>query len=156
MTSQPLVSTWGQMPARGRLMGVDYGTVRIGLAVSDREQSLASPIAMFRSRSDEHDRGEYRKLIDKWEPVALVVGLPLHVSGDESKMSARARQHAAWLHATFKLPCTVADERFTSQEAEASLYEMDATNAQRKGRIDGIAATYMLQGYLDRQRASQQ
>ena len=146
------VSAWGVMPTRGRLLGVDFGTKRIGLAVSDREQSLASPVDPVQSKNPQHDRGEYRQVLTRWEPKAIVVGLPLHADGGESAMSLRARAHAAWLHGQFGLPCLMHDERYTSLEANAALYESDATNRQRKRRVDGIAAAFMLQSYLDRLR----
>ena len=148
----PSPNVWGTMPSRGRLMGIDFGTKRIGLAVSDAAQSIASPVEMFESRNAELDRQQYRRFLEKWEPRALVVGLPLYPGGDESAMSARTREHAAWLHECFGLPCAMWDERFTSHEAEATQYEMDATKAQRKSRVDALAATAMLQAYLDRPR----
>ena len=131
-------------------MGVDFGTKRIGIAVCDRDRTLASPAPQIESKSTEHDRQQYRRVIETWEPSGIVVGLPIHSDGAESPMSTRARAHAKWLHETFKLPVSMYDERYTSQEAEATLYERDATNAQRKSRIDGIAACFMLQAYLDR------
>ena len=147
---EPLVDTYGCVPARGRLLGVDFGTKRIGIAVCDREQTLASPQPQIESKSPEHDRQQYRRVVDTWEPSGIIVGLPIHSDGGESPMSTRARSHAKWLHETFELPVAMYDERYTSQEAEATLYARDATNAQRKSRIDGIAASFMLQAYLNR------
>lgn len=143
-------SVWGRIPRRGRLMGVDYGTRRIGIAVCDPDQTLASPAETIESHGPEADRSSYRRVIEKWGPRAIVVGLPLHADGGESPMSIQARLHAAWLHATFELPCLMHDERYTSLEASAVLYEQDATNKQRKSRIDNIAASLLLQSYLDR------
>ena len=139
----------GSLPPRGRLLGVDFGTVRIGLALCDPERTLASPETMFPVKSDEHDRQRYAAVINRWQPSGIVVGLPLHKDGRESPMSRRCCEHAAWLHKRFALPCIMHDERHTSQEAEASLWSRDLSFAERKDRVDAIAAAVMLQAFLD-------
>ena len=144
------VSAWGTLPRRGRLLGVDFGTKRIGLAVCDPDRTQAGPIDPIASKNPQYDRGEYKRVVELWGPRGVVVGLPLHADGGESAMSLRARRHAAWLHESFGLPCVMHDERYTSLEANATLYERDATNKQRKSRVDGIAAAIMLQSFLDR------
>ena len=145
----PLPLRFGEMPTRGRLFGVDYGTKRIGLATCDAARTLASPLEVFESKSEEHTRQQYVRILRKWQPLGFVVGLPLHVDGRESAMSRRTREHARWLHKTFALPCVLYDERYTSQEAEASLWEQDVSFAKRKQKVDAIAACVMLQNFLD-------
>ena len=146
---ETLPSAWGRWPRRGRLLGVDYGQKRVGLALCNDERTLATPIDQFVRGTEPMDRASYRRLLEHWGPRAVVVGLPLHADGRESAMSREAREHAAWLFEHFGLPCRMWDERFTSIEAEAALYEQDATKQQRKNRVDGIAACFMLQAYLE-------
>lgn len=137
------------MNTRRRLLGVDYGSVRIGLAVSDAERRLASPLAVYEIRGRERDAEYFRALIDAEEIGALVVGLPLHGDGREGQKAAEARAFGAWLAETTCLPVTFWDERFSTVEAESALWQAGLTHKKRKSRRDRVAAQIFLQAYLD-------
>jgi putative Holliday junction resolvase len=134
---------------RRRLLGVDYGTVRIGLAVSDPERRIASPLATYTRRGREPDARYFRELVKEEEVAAAVVGLPVHLSGHEGQKAAEARQFGKWLTETTGVPVTFFDERFTSVEAEGFLLEAGLTNKRRKQRRDRVAAQILLQAYLE-------
>jgi putative holliday junction resolvase len=84
-------------PQQGRLAGIDYGTVRIGIAVSDGSQQLATPLAVYARRNETADAEYFRDLVESESIVGFVVGLPVHASGDESQKSLEARRFGTWL-----------------------------------------------------------
>jgi putative Holliday junction resolvase len=131
------------------LLGVDYGSVRIGLAVSDPERRLASPLVVYERRSREQDAVYFRSLVSDEEVAAFVVGLPIHLDGREGQKAAEARAFGAWLAETTGLPVTFWDERFSTVEAESALWQAGLTHKKRKARRDRVAAQVLLQAYLD-------
>jgi putative holliday junction resolvase len=133
----------------GRLLGVDFGTVRVGLAVSDADRIIASPITTLERRGKDADAKFFRTLIAAENIAGLVVGLPVHLNGREGDKAAEARQFGAWLAEISGLPVTFADERFTTVEAENALWNAGLTHRQRKERRDRVAAQIMLQAYID-------
>ena len=138
------------LPTAGRLAGVDYGTVRIGIAVTDPSQLIASPFENYRRQGDEQDAAWFRNFVKEETIVGFVVGLPIHLSGDESEKSREARQFATWLANATKLPVVLSDERYTSVDAEAHLMAANLTKKRRKARLDMLAAQMILKSYLDR------
>ncbi len=137
------------VPATGRLAGIDYGTVRIGVAVSDARQSLASPLDNYTRRNEQLDRSYFLKLSADEKIVGWVVGLPVHLSGDESQKSHEARQFGNWLGQQTGLPVCYYDERFTSALAEQLLQDSGMTKKQRKKRMDKLAAQILLASFLE-------
>lgn len=137
------------MKPRGRLLGVDYGSVRVGLAISDADRVIASPLATYERRDADKDAAYFRDQIAKEQVVGLVIGLPVHLSGREGAKAVEARQYGEWLKQISGLPVVFADERFTTVEAESALWNAGLTHKQRKGRRDRVAAQIMLQSYLD-------
>jgi putative Holliday junction resolvase len=135
--------------APGRLLGVDYGSVRIGLSISDPERRLASPLAVYERRGREQDALYLRSLVSAEEIKAIVVGLPVHLDGREGQKAAEARAFGAWLAETTELPVTFWDERFSTVEAESALWQAGLTHKKRKARRDRVAAQILLQAYLD-------
>jgi putative Holliday junction resolvase len=135
--------------ARGRLLGVDTGSVRIGLAVSDAERKIASPLETYPRRDRVQDARHFQELVRDEEIAALVVGLPVHTNGREGVKALEARQFAAWLTEVTGLPVAFWDERFTTVEAESHLWSAGLTHKQRKQRRDRVAAQILLQSYLD-------
>jgi putative Holliday junction resolvase len=133
----------------GRLLGVDYGEVRVGLAVSDPDRKIAFPLAIYTRQGRESDAGYFRALVAEEAVVALVVGLPVHMSGEEGAKAAAAREFGAWLAETTGKPATFWDERFTTVEAESALWTAGLTHKQRKARRDKVAAQILLQAYLE-------
>lgn len=137
------------MNARTRFLGIDYGSVRIGLAVSDAERRLASPLAVYERRSPERDADYFRALVETEEIGAILVGLPVHLNGREGAKAAEARAFGAWLAETTGLPVRFWDERFSTVEAESALWQAGLTHKKRKARRDCVAAQILLQAYLD-------
>jgi putative Holliday junction resolvase len=134
---------------RTRLLGIDYGAVRIGLAVSDAEHRIASPLGQYRRAGRTQDALHFRQIIEREEIGSLVVGLPVHLSGQEGEKAKEARAFAAWLTAETGLAAAFWDERFTTVEAEHSLLAAGLTHKKRKARRDQVAAQILLQSYLD-------
>jgi putative holliday junction resolvase len=135
--------------AATRLLGVDYGSVRIGLAVSELERRLASPLAVYERRGQQRDAEYFRTLATAEEIGGLVVGLPLHCDGREGQKAMEARAFGAWLADVTGLPVVFWDERFSTVEAESALWQAGLTHKQRKARRDRVAAQILLQAYLD-------
>jgi putative Holliday junction resolvase len=131
------------------LLGVDYGTVRIGLAVSDPDRKIAFPLAIYERRGKDADARHFRQLIDTEEIGAIVVGLPVHLDGREGQKAVEARAFGTWLAETTDLPVVFWDERFTTVEAEKALWAAGLTHQRRKERRDKVAAQMLLQAYLD-------
>jgi putative Holliday junction resolvase len=134
---------------RTRLLGVDYGSVRVGLAVSDADRWIASPLATYSRRDPAQDAAWFRALIAAEEVGQIVIGLPVHLSGREGQKATEARTFGRWLREVSELPVVFWDERFTSVEAEGYLQAAGLTNKRRKARRDRVAAQILLQSYLD-------
>ncbi len=141
-----------EFPRRGRLLGIDYGTKRVGVAVSDHYQKIASPLHNYQRQTRRADEHFYRSAVAEYEISGLVVGLPIHISGDESEKSAEARKYAAWLGKITKLPIAFQDERYSSAQADAAMMQANLNSEQRHARIDMVAAQILLQEYMDRRR----
>lgn len=137
------------MSERRRLLGVDTGTVRIGLAISDPDRIIASPLETYPKRNPEHDAEFFRKLIEAEQVGGFVIGLPLHMSGEEGEKAKEARRFGAWLTELTGLAAAYWDERLTTVAAEGYLLDAKMTNKQRRARRDRVAAQIMLQSYLD-------
>jgi putative Holliday junction resolvase len=135
--------------AATRLLGVDFGRVRVGLAVSDPDRRIASPLATYLRRDATKDAEYFRALVVQEQVGALVVGLPVHLSGTEGQKAAEARAFGRWLGETTGRPVVFYDERFTTVEAESALWEAGLTHKRRKARRDRVAAQILLQAYLD-------
>jgi putative Holliday junction resolvase len=134
----------------GRIAGIDFGTARIGIAISDPMQSIASPYENYTRRSPDADRARFVKLAAEERIVRFVVGLPVHLDGGESAKSQEARRFGKWLSEATGVPVEFFDERFTTREAELALAEAQFTKKQRKARLDKLAAQIMLTAYLER------
>jgi putative Holliday junction resolvase len=137
-----------QLP-QGRLAAIDYGTVRIGIAVSDSRQTIASPYENYNRRDPRADAERFRRLVSEEGIVGFVVGLPVHLSGLESQKSTEARKFGQWLAEATGIQVHLFDERFTSSEAEQFLGAAQLTKKQRKARLDKLAAQILLSAYLE-------
>ena len=140
---------------KGRLAAIDYGTVRIGVAVTDYEQRLASPFENYTRRGDAADTAYFRRLADDERIERFVVGLPVHLSGNESAKSLEARRFGEWLANVTGRPVEYFDERYTSSEAERFLLDMGLTKKKRKEKLDKLAAQILLSAYLESQSRSE-
>jgi len=134
----------------GRVAGIDYGHVRIGIAISDPDRTIASPLENYDSRGREQDARRFRRLVAEEGVELFVVGLPLHLDGRESEKSGEAREFGRWLNETTGVAVEFFDERFTSREAEQLLQSAELTRQRRKKRLDMLAAQIMLSAYLER------
>ncbi len=138
-----------------RVLGIDYGRKRIGLARSDESGLLASPLPVFtRSGRIADDLDRLVRLIGEQEVVRIVIGWPLHMDGAEGEMAGEVRALARELHARTGLPVELFDERWTSIQAENVLIASDVPRRRRRNLRDGLAATLILQGFLDREQAA--
>jgi len=132
-----------------RVAGIDYGTVRIGIAISDPDRILASPYEVYTRKNEQADTGYFQRLVREERIVQFVVGLPVHLSGEASEKSKEAVEFADWLTRKTGISVDFVDERFTSVEAEHHLRGARLTNKQRKARRDKIAAQILLATYLE-------
>lgn len=133
----------------GRVAGIDYGHVRIGIAISDPDRTIASPLENYNCRGREQDARRFRRLVAEEGVVLFVVGLPIHLDGRESEKSREVRKFGQWLGETTGIPVEYFDERFTSREAEQLLQAAELTKQRRKKRLDMLAAQIMLSAYLE-------
>jgi len=137
------------IPSTGRLAGIDFGTVRIGIAVTDSRRTMASPYENYQRRDPPSDAARFRRLAAEEAIVGFVVGLPVHLSGLESQKSIQAREFGKWLREATGLPLEFFDERFTTSEADAFLGAAKLTKKQRRERRDKLAAQIVLTAYLE-------
>jgi putative Holliday junction resolvase len=136
-------------PELGRIAGIDFGTVRLGVALTDTERRLASGLENYTRRGTDADARYFARLASEEAIALFVVGLPVHTDGHESQKSSEARRFAAWLGDVTGVPVEMFDERFTTQEAEQHLQDAGLTKARRKKRLDMLAAQLMLTAYLE-------
>ena len=133
----------------GRVLGLDFGTRRIGAAVSDPRRLIATPLEVHERRDPVQDARHYRDLIREHEVDQIVIGLPVHTGGREGTSAGLARTFGDWLAGVTGLPITYHDERYTSVDAEDVLIAAGLKRRRRKGLRDMLAARILLQNYLD-------
>ncbi len=132
-----------------RIAGIDYGTVRIGIALADTEVGIAGPFQNYSRRSAALD-AEFFATLTKAEQIGrFIIGLPVHLDGGESQKSTEARTFGDWLGNATGVPIEYFDERFTTAEAELVLGAANLTKKQKQARRDQIAAQIMLTAYLE-------
>lgn len=133
-----------------RWIGVDYGSRRIGIAMSDPLGLIAQPVSVRESKGLERDAVDLAAEAAELEAAGFVVGLPLRTDGSEGPEARRVREFAVRLEEVSGLPVHLADERFTTQEAARRLREQGLDERRRRGRTDHVAAALILQAHLDR------
>ena len=133
----------------GRVVGIDFGTVRIGIAISDPGRTLASPYENYTRRGEQQDRQRFARLAAEEDVKLFVVGLPIHLDGGESRKSMEARQFGQWLAEVTGVKVEFFDERFTTSQAEQFLSDANLTSKRRKRRLDMVAAQIILSSYLE-------
>lgn len=136
--------------AMGPLMGLDFGDKTIGVAVSDGMRSVASPLETVRRKKFTLDAARLQEIIAHRNIVGIVLGLPRNMDGSEGPRCQKTRAFARNLDRLAPMPITYWDERLSTVAAERALLEADASRARRAEVIDNIAASYILQGALDR------
>jgi len=133
--------------APGRILAIDYGQKRIGLAVSDELQMTAQPLQTLVRMNRRNDIRRLREVVRKHEVRRIVVGHPLHLDGTESEMAAEAAQFAKRIAKELGLLVALADERLSSWEA-GQLHAASTRKARRRRTVDEIAAAVILRDYL--------
>lgn len=135
-----------------RIMALDYGAVRIGIALSDLTQFIANGYENYQRTSLKNDLNHLKQIINDNKVGKIVVGLPLNMDGSESGQTLKTKEFIEVLKNEIpNIPIEVLDERLTSMVAEKLLISADVSRAKRKQVIDKMSATIILQDYLDRQ-----
>lgn len=138
------------LPNYRALLGFDYGSKRLGLAVSDLMRTIATSYKILYRSTWEKDLAEIKKIVAEKEIGGFVFGLPLQMNGEEGEIAQEVRAFAAKLTAEIPLPCIFWDERLSSSAVERFLIsEVDLSREKRKKVLDASAAAYILQGALD-------
>jgi putative Holliday junction resolvase len=132
-----------------RIAGIDYGTVRIGIALADTEVGIATPFETLTRRTAALDAEYFARLAKDERIGRFVVGLPVHLHGGESEKSVEARAFGHWLGEATGVPVDYFDERFTTAEADQVLGSARLTKKKRQARRDQLAAQIMLTSYLE-------
>jgi putative Holliday junction resolvase len=140
------------LPEQGRLAGIDFGTVRIGVAISDQGQSISSPLEVYIRRNESLDGKYFKELVAAEQIVGFVVGLPVHLSGDASEKSREAISFGKWLTTATEMPVVWFDERFTTAMAREVLSQSSMSGKKRKAQLDKMAAQILLTAYLETDR----
>ena len=137
----------------GRVMALDVGDVRIGIAVSDLMGIIANPLETYTRKGNLDTDAKYIAELAKSKEVSLFIsGLPLGLNGQENEQTAKTREFVSKLQEVCDIPVQYLDERFTTLSAERVLIEGNVRRENRKKVIDKVAATIILQNYLDRKR----
>jgi putative Holliday junction resolvase len=132
-----------------RVLGLDFGTRRVGAAISDPRGLIATPLEVYERRDPAQDSRHYQQLVREHEVERIVIGLPVHTGGREGTSAALAREWGAWLARTTGLDVVYFDERFTTVEAEETLLSSGFKRQKRKSLRDMLAAQILLQNFLD-------
>jgi putative Holliday junction resolvase len=133
-----------------RSLGIDLGTRRIGIAMSDSSGVIASPLTVvMRSSTHAQDHKKIQELIDEYEVDCVVVGMPLSMSGKVGPAAKSAQEEIKELEIALSVPIYSYDERLTSKTANESMMQANIKAQARRRIVDKIAAAVMLQGWLD-------
>lgn len=138
--------------ATGRVLGLDVGSRRIGIAVSDPLGITAQGLKTLQRRNKRHDLAALERVIREYQVREIVVGLPLRMSGEEGIQSGKMQDFAEGLRNRFRLPVHMWDERLTSAEANRLLRETDLSIEKRAKAVDRMAAVLILQGWMEGNR----
>jgi len=140
-----------------RILGIDYGHKRFGLALSDEGETLASPLPVYQRRDTKEDHAFLAALIHEKKVGRIVVGLPRNMDGSLGEMANEVLTFVDTLRQRLGHPVDTFDERLSSAEAERVLIQADLSRKRRKTLKDSLAAVLILQGYLDsRNRRNEQ
>src|SRR5580658_563319 len=153
MTILPLIEAAAFLPERGALIGLDLGTKTIGVASSDPDRRVAAPVETIARKRFNLDAQRILDLAAERRAAGFVLGLPVNMDGSEGPRAQATRAFARNLAKLTALPIALWDERLSTAAVERTLIAADASRAKRKAVIDQHAATYILQGALDRLRS---
>jgi putative Holliday junction resolvase len=139
-------------PTQGRLAAIDFGSVRIGIALCDPDRILASPLGVHPAANWRDDGDYFCSLAREERIVGFVVGLPIHCDGGESRSSLECRQFARWLQSETATPVRLFDERFTTADAKQRMLAGGYSRKAKKQRVDAVAALVLLESFLEASR----
>ncbi|HYM50167.1 MAG TPA: Holliday junction resolvase RuvX [Candidatus Limnocylindrales bacterium] len=134
-----------------RILAIDPGSVRLGLSLSDPSGVIAQPLKVLRRRSPQEDLAALKKLVDEYRVERIVVGLPRLMNGTLDVAARDAQAFGAQVERATGTPVAYWDERLTTVAAERHLIAQGARRHKRRSSVDEVAATLLLQGYLDYQ-----
>lgn len=132
-----------------RVLALDIGEVRVGVAVSDPDARVASPVCVLPAAEVLAHAVTFRRVLEDWEPDLLVCGLPRTMAGEEGPQADRIREQAQKIAKSCGLPLEFADERLSSAEAKRILREQGLSERSMRGKVDMVAASLFLQSWLD-------
>lgn len=138
-----------------RILALDIGQTRIGVAVSDPAERVASPVCVLPAAEVRGNARSWRRVLEDWEPELIVSGLPYTLAGEEGPQAQHIRQVACEIANACGVPVEFSDERLSSAEAKRSLRESGLTEREMRGKIDMIAASLFLQAWLDARRTGE-
>ncbi|MEP4888574.1 MAG: Holliday junction resolvase RuvX [Aliiglaciecola sp.] len=130
------------------LLGFDFGTKSIGVAIGQEITGTASPLEAIQARDGIPDWDLVKNVYEQWQPHLVVVGLPLNMDGSKQEMTFKAQKFANRLHAKFKVPVQTLDERLTTVDAKARLFEMGGFKKLSKGKVDSASACLILESFM--------
>ncbi|KAJ9431930.1 MULTISPECIES: Holliday junction resolvase RuvX [Pantoea] len=131
------------------LLGFDFGTKSIGVAVGQQLTGTARALTALKAQDGTPDWKLIEKLLKEWQPDYVVVGLPLNMDGTEQELTTRARKFANRLHGRFGVRVELQDERLSTVEARADLFERGGFRALQKGQVDSQSAVIILEDWFD-------
>lgn len=137
-------------------MALDIGEVRVGIAVSDPDECIASPLAVVSTDDLLGNASSVKRLMEDWEPDLFLCGLPYSLTKDECTQAQKVKEMASKVSDIYNIPCEFVDERLSSLEAKRNLREKGMSEREMRGKIDMIAASLFLQTWLDARRAQKQ
>lgn len=137
-----------------RVMALDIGEVRVGVAISDPSERVASPVCVLPTSEVLAGAKSFKRVLEDWEPELVLCGLPYTMAGEEGPQAARIRKAAAQISAAIGIPHEFTDERLSSAQAKRSLREKGYDERAMRGKVDMIAASLFLQAWLDERAAS--
>lgn len=141
------------LPASGRLLALDWGEVRFGIAASDELQIVASPVTtLTRRRGKRFPMPAFLEVVARLAPAAVVIGLPLEADGTEGDKATEVRTLAGTIARRTGLPVSLADERFTTARALGAIREQGGSVRGRREEVDALAAAVLLQQVMDSRR----
>lgn len=133
----------------GTLLAFDFGTKSIGVAVGQRITGTARPLTALKANDGTPDWNLIERLLKEWQPDDVIVGLPLNMDGTEQPLTARARKFANKIHGRFGVSVKLHDERLSTVEARAGLFEHGGFRALNKGSVDSASAVIILESYFE-------
>ncbi|MEA1062309.1 Holliday junction resolvase RuvX [Erwinia sp. HR93] len=137
------------MTKSATLIAFDFGTKSIGVAIGQQITGTARPLAALKAQDGTPDWAVIEKLLQEWQPDEIIVGLPLNMDGSEQPLTARARKFANRIHGRFGVKVSLHDERLSTIEARAALFENGGYRALGKGQVDSASAVVILESFFE-------